>query len=178
MPVVEFKAKEGKGWQPLPQGSYVLQITSVDPSKVSKANNPQMMVEAQVADGEHVGKKCTLWYPLDGAAAWRTRNLLEGTGIDFEELDSGEVDEEGKKICGYSFDTDDLPGATFLCDVTQRTYEGKVNNDYANERAVSDAPATETKTKTAAAKPSEPAAAAAPAAARTPTAQVSRRPRT
>jgi len=173
MPVIEFKAKEGKGWQPLPKGTYTLQITSVDASKVSKKGNPQMMVEAQVSGGDHEGKKCTLWYPLDGNAAWRTRNLLEGTGVDYEEFDSGEVDDEGKKIFGYSFDTDDLSGASFTCDVDQREYEGKINNDYANERSVG-----EEKPKTnGGAKATAAPAAAAPAAARTPTAAVQRRPR-
>jgi hypothetical protein len=175
MPVVEFKAKEGKGWQPLPKGTYILQITSVDSSKASKAGNPQMMIEAAVVGGDHDGKKCTLWYPLDGKAAWRTRNLLEGTGIDFEEIDGGEVDEDGKKIFGYKFDTDDLVEAQFMCDVTQREYEGKMNNDYSNERSPEGG-------DEAAAKPAaeSKAAAATPATqpARTPTAgAATRRPR-
>ena len=173
-PVIEFKAKESKGWQPLPDATYVLQITAVDPTKVSKKNNPQMMVEAQVAEGDHTGKKVTLWYPLDGNAAWRLRNLLEATGVDYEDTELDETDDEGKPIHGYSFDSDDLSGTTFLADCTQRTYEGKINNDFANERSVNGE---------AAAAPSKSSGtkAAAPAAppARTPSAaaQGVRRPR-
>jgi hypothetical protein len=124
-----------------------------------------------------------LWYPLEGNAAWRTRNLLEATGADFEEIDSGEVaiDDDGKerKLYGYSFDSDDLPGATFVVDCTQRTYEGKIGNDFANDRAVGEAAPKARADKPAAAAAAKPAEAAA-TPARTPTAAaggVTRRPR-
>lgn len=182
MPVINFKAKEGKGWQPLPKGTYVIQINSVDPTKVSTKGNPQMMVEGQVVGGDSEGKKVTLWYPLDGAAAWRLRNLLEGTGVDFEDTELDEVDDEQKPIHGYSFDSDDLPGMSFLCDVDQREYQGKVNNDFANERPVDGAPAEAAAASKPAATATKPAAAAAAAPARTPTAAAAatsgvRRPR-
>jgi hypothetical protein len=179
MPVVEFKASEGKGWSPLPEGTYTLQISSCDPTKVSSNQNPQMMVEAVVVGGDHDGKKCTLWYPLMPKAAWRTRNLLEATGTDFEESESSEVGEDGKPLLSYSFDSDDLIGASFVCDVDQREYKGKVNNDFQNERPVEGSQAA---AAAAAPKAAQAAAApaAAPAAARTPAAAAaatSRRPR-
>lgn len=166
MPVVDFKAGEGKGWQPLPEGSYTLQVSACDPTKTSKAGNPQMQVTAIVVGGDHDGKECTLWYPLATKATFRTRMLLEATGIDFEETETDEV-EDGKPVKGYRFDTDDLIGASFLCDASQRTYEGKTQNDFGNERSVEEA------------APAPKAAAAAAPAARTPTAAAAatRRPR-
>ena len=58
MALINFSNSEDKGYSPLPEGSYDLEILSVE-QKVSQAGNPQLEINTEVAGGEHeVSRAC------------------------------------------------------------------------------------------------------------------------
>jgi hypothetical protein len=164
MPVIEYVGSASSEYTPLPAATYTLQITKVEEGN-SRAGNRQVKVEAIVVDGEYEGRKCFLWYSLTPKASWKLGRLLAACGFDMEAISqaTGRVNPEtGKDELAYSFDTDDLIGQIFLCDVAVGTTpDGKPKNDYDNERAYTK-PATKPAAKAVTA--AKPAAKAAPAA--------------
>ncbi len=177
MPVMTFKAKDAPtGYTPIPDGTYLLEIEKVDPNKVSKTTKvPQMQVTCKVVEGPYIGKTATIWAQLAGKGAWVTRAILDATGVDYEVIESDDVDEEGNKLNDYSFDTDDLPGTSMYADTFIDEYEGNKNNKWKNFKAVEADEAPKDEKPAAAAKGAEKAAAskaAAPAAASAPVRRV------
>jgi len=157
MPKIQVTGKQSEGWQPLPSGSCDFMIDKVEEG-TSKAGNPQLKVSVHVMDGPHADKKATIWYSLLEQAVWKIAGLLEATGVGevVELMDQIDPD-TGKPKISVDFDSDDLVGMAFCCDVSQGTTpDGKAKNDFVNERE----PASGAKAKTAAA----PTGQAAPAA--------------
>lgn len=118
----------GGGWQPLPEGTYDLSIRSAE-AKTSKAGNPQIQLTCEVADGEYAGKRATVWYSLLPNSTWKLDRLIDALGIGRQP--TGEFDAAGKEI--LAFDVDHLVGRVVRYNVKQREYQGKVNNDFADE---------------------------------------------
>jgi hypothetical protein len=162
MPRIKIKATQGETWTPLPRGTYEVQIDAVDQNKVSKQDNPQMMVSAHVLSGPHADKKLTLWYVLIPKSGFRTKQLLEACGIDHDVVELEEKDEKtGKPTLEIEFDPDDLVGCCLKIDATERDYEGKPGNQFSNEQPLK--PRATVSSSTTASAPA--AAQAAPAAA-------------
>lgn len=135
MPRIKFRSSEGGEWQPLPDAPYLFQIDEVE-LDTSKAGNQQLKISAHVEGGEYDQKKVTIWRVLTPKSGWKIELLLEATGAEFTKEESGETNPEtGKPLYDYDFDTDDLVGRSFVADVSTREYQGKVNNDFNNERA-------------------------------------------
>lgn len=158
MTEIRFKRPDSSGgnYQPLPEGVYDLQIESVDET-TSKKGNPQLKVGCRVVGGDNDGKSTTIWYSLLEQSLWKVQGLIDATGCD-------QGDDEESVL-----NTDDLIGRYFTVDNEPREYEGKMRDNWVNERASSiadtsqPAPAAVT-TKPAASKPaanaSKPAAQA------------------
>ena len=105
MALINFSNSEDKGYSPLPEGSYDLEILQVE-QKVSQAGNPQLELSTEVAAGEHEGRKVKLWYSLTPQSAWKLKKLVVATHTPHEVVGS---DRDGQ----ISFDTDDLVGGIF-----------------------------------------------------------------
>jgi hypothetical protein len=135
MPRIAFQGTQGGGFVPFPDGTYQLQVDSVE-EKMSSKGKPQLLIKCIImSDDQYNGKKTTLFYSLDPAAGWRLRNLCEAIIPDeFELVETGEKDDNGRAIAACEFDTDDLIGKEFLCDCTTRLFNGENRNNWQNER--------------------------------------------
>jgi len=148
----------GGGWQPLPEGVYDLLIKSAE-QKTSSKGNQQIQVVCEVMDGEYAGKRATVWYSLLPNSTWKLDRLIDTLGI--KRQPTGEFGPDGKEI--LAFDPDDLIERVVRYTVKQREYQGKVNNDFADERkSPLDEPAQPQAVSTTTVL--RPATAAAPAA--------------
>lgn len=143
----------GGGWQPLPEGQYDLRINSAE-QKTSSKGNQQIQLVCEVMDGEYAGKRATVWYSLLPSSTWKLDRLIDALGI--QRQPTGEFDSAGKEI--LAFDPDHLIGRTVRYNVKQREYQGKVNNDFADEARspLDDAPEP-VRASTTALKPAQPA---------------------
>lgn len=125
--MARIRIVEGSGqqWTPFPEGTYDFKITAVEQGTSTKGN-PQLKVSLECASQSHSGKNATTWYSLLKQSLWKLNELVDALGI--ERTDTGEVDENDKPI--YEFDEDDLVGAFVRYQVSQRTYEGKTQNNF------------------------------------------------
>jgi hypothetical protein len=157
------KSDGGGEWTPLPAGDYAVQFDSIEflPPK-SADKHPQMKISGHVEGGAYGGKNCTIFYSQSPKSLWKTEALLEASGIEYDLEELG-ADEEGHEQIKLGFDDDDLVGCSVLYTVSQREYNGKMQNDFNKERAVS-APAA------------APAGRQAPSAGRTPAAAPASQP--
>lgn len=128
MALINFSNSEDKGYSPLPEGSYDLEILSVE-QKVSQAGNPQLEINTEVAGGEHEGRKVRLWYSLTPQSAWKLKKLVVATHTPHEVVGS---DRDGQ----ISFDTDDLIGGIFVATAVPgiNPKSGKAKVDFNDER--------------------------------------------
>lgn len=125
---ISYTKGEGSQFQPYPEGTYDIQIGSAEQG-TSKSGNPQLTVKGEIVDGEYAGKKVTIWYSLLPQSTWKLDALFDALGIQPQE--TGELDENGKPI--MACDTDELLQRTVRYNCTQRTYEGRVNNNWDKE---------------------------------------------
>lgn len=139
MPMITVRTTKGTGgdWQPLPKATYDFTVTDVK-EKTASSGNPNLQVACSVADGQYTGRTANIWYSLLPKSGWKLKMLLEACGVDFNEVElDGEIDEDsGKPLTELQFDTDEIVGKTFTCDVTEGEFEGKANNRFNNERPV------------------------------------------
>lgn len=85
---VDFSGVESSDFS-MPNGPYVLAVTSVELKKSNNSGETYLAWEYKVAEGEHKGKKVWDNTSLQPQALWRLRNLLEAFGY---EVNDGEVD--------------------------------------------------------------------------------------
>jgi hypothetical protein len=81
-------------------------------------------------DGEYAGKRATVWYSLLPNSTWKLDRLIDALRI--KRQPTGEFGPDGKEI--LAFDPDDLIERVVRYTVKQREYQGKVNNDFSDER--------------------------------------------
>jgi hypothetical protein len=117
MPEIEFNATQGTVFTPLPKGSYTALIENIEFSKTKEKNNPQMCLIMRVSGGEYDGREVRDWMVTGGENAhksgWRIANLLEATiPGEYDEIETGELNEKGKPLYRYKFNTDHLIGVS------------------------------------------------------------------
>jgi hypothetical protein len=127
---INFRAGEntGSGWEPLPEGTCIFEIQSVEVG-ASNAGNPQLEVSMLICDGPREGGTTKTWYSLLPQSGWNLRGLLDALGIEYV---VGAADGEGRE--DLSFDGDHLIGRRVEFYVAQRSWNGKINNDFKNPR--------------------------------------------
>ena len=138
MPRISFEASEGSGWEPLPKGTYDIRIDDVTEGLSKQKETPSLIVKGHVEGGSYDQKEVTIFYPLVRGAGFRVKNLIDAAGIDFEEVETGEVNDKGKPVTSYNFDSDNLVNCLVRFDVTVREYpqdSGKMQNDFTKERS-------------------------------------------
>jgi len=147
-----------------PQGTYELQVASVDLTNSQKGNQ-QLTVRCEIAEGDYEGRKITLWLSLLPQAAWRVKGFVKALGVDYDENDDGTI----------SFDTDDCVGTYCRAQAKIREFNGKEKNDWEQfaPSKLTDAPAAST--QAAPAPKAAPAPQAQPAPSPAPTERRSRR---
>lgn len=96
----------------LPNGQYVLSVTSVEKKRSESSGNDYLSWEYKVSEGKHKGKKVWDNTSLQPQALWRLRGLFEAMGIDIED---GEIE----------VDLDDLEGESVGVDIENEKYQGK-----------------------------------------------------
>ncbi len=128
---INFRAGENTGqgnWTPLAEGDYLMEITDVELT-TSKSNNQQLQVSMKIMDGVREGDACKDWYSLLPQSGWKLRGLLDALDIDYT---VGSQDGDGRD--DLEFDAEDLLQRRVEFYVTQRSYEGKTNNDFKNPK--------------------------------------------
>ena len=125
MTMIEYS--KGEGFTPLPEGTYDCRIDEVE-STTSSKGNPQLQVSLTVVDGPYADRKPKTWYSLLPQSVWRVGQLTDA--LDIEQHETGQQDADGNPI--MSFDTDELLGRIVSFEVTQRSYNGRINNDFGN----------------------------------------------
>ena len=121
MALIEFE--DSGEYKLLPEGVYTFEVRSVEQTTSSKGS-PQLKIGVVSVDGPEVDRHTSIWYSLLSTAGWRLARLLDAAGVDYERADKA-----------VRFDTDDLLGRTFVCDVTiGQTNTGKERNEFGNER--------------------------------------------
>lgn len=107
---VTLDFSEVKSFKAIPEGPYLVEVTSVEEGK-SQNDNPTLSFEFSIAEGKFQGSK--LWHTtaLTKEALWKVREVFEALG---QEVD-GQV----------TYDLDELVGCTCGVIVYNETYEGK-----------------------------------------------------
>lgn len=121
MPRVTLDLTEAKSFEPTEPGPYEMVINSVEPTK-SKEGKPMLSVEFRFEDPEVAQRSGSVFrnYMLAGKGAGFTREFWKAlTGDD---LPVG----EGAQ---YDIDTDDIIGKRCIVKITNREYEGKIQNE-------------------------------------------------
>jgi uncharacterized protein DUF669 len=80
----ETRAWGGETGAGLPPGDYKAKITEVV-KDTSTNNNPQLVVQFEVLEGEHKSRKTRCWYTLTERAIGRLVNLLEAVGMKLDQ---------------------------------------------------------------------------------------------
>ena len=121
---VDFSEVESQDFS-LPNGPYILAVTSVEKKRSEASGNDYLGWEYKVAEGKHKGKKVWDNTSLQPQALWRLRNLLEAMGM---EIEDGEMD----------IDLDDLAGELIGVEIENEKYNGKNKARIINFLAVSE----------------------------------------
>jgi hypothetical protein len=108
---VDFSEVESQDFS-LPNGPYILAVTSVEKKRSESSGNDYLAWEYKVSEGKHKGKKVWDNTSLQPQALWRLRNLLEAMGM---EIEDGEMD----------IDLDELAGELVGVEIENEKYQGK-----------------------------------------------------
>jgi len=129
MAQINFSNSADNSFSPLPEGTADFEILKVEQG-VSKKGNPQLVIDTEICSGDSEGKKTKMWYSLTPQSTWKLKKLLLATHTPFET--AGEQGKGGT----IQFDTDDLVGAIFTCDIeiSINPENNKPKNDFNNER--------------------------------------------
>lgn len=141
---IQYKASEGKNFQPRPAGTYTLRITNVEES-TSKNEKAMLVIQHEIEDGQYAGHTFKRWFMVEGKGTFRTQALLEAAIPDkFEMVETGEKDDNDNPVYAFDFDTDDLIGATYLADaIIKKDPERGEQNEWRNERPLNAASAAD-----------------------------------
>lgn len=102
MSIVGVNLDDVEEFEPLPKGSYLCRITKAEQVKASKTGADMISCEAEVAEGEHMGRMLffnTMLKTKKGKANYYLKKLIEALGVEWS-----------KK----GFDTADMVGAEFV----------------------------------------------------------------
>lgn len=100
---------------PLPDGIYEVSIAKVEQTTSKSSGNPMLKVEFNVTSEGYTGRKLWSNYVLTQAAMWKVKELFSSLGLDTSAV--------------VEMDTDELIGLTCQAKVTQREYDGNVQNE-------------------------------------------------
>lgn len=115
---IQYRANKGSGFKLPPVGTYDFEIAEVKEDKVDDEGNPRLFLQLKIADGDQQGSDVRMYHTLSQERGWLMREVLQATGVDYEEEDGG----EGEPY-SIGFDTDDLIGRFFRAELTH--YENK-----------------------------------------------------
>ena len=149
MPKVSVDFSQVEEFEPLPKAEYdaiIEEMKYVEPASEDKY--PYINVQFNVTEDGFEGRKLWLVWSFSPRALWRFKQALENLGLAVEELEV-DYDEETMLVT-----EPDLVGMPCRLAVSQRTYEGKQQNQV---DAVIEKPGA--KAKTGAAKPKAAAGA-------------------
>lgn len=121
---IEYDESESGGFTPLPEGTYPCIVRDATMKPPNDSGNRSLECLFEVTDGPLAGRRFRSWYYQTQKASWKTKKLLDATGIEYEEKAVSDT----KKI--LRFDTDDLIGARLKMIATAKEYEGKKGNDF------------------------------------------------
>ena len=101
--------------EPLPEGLYELRVAKVEQTTSKTSGNPMLKVEFDVMTEGYTGRKIWANYMLMENSYWKIQELFKSLGLDAD----GIVD----------VDTDELVGLTCTGKITQREYNGDIQNE-------------------------------------------------
>lgn len=101
--------------EPLPEGLYELQVAKVEQTVSKASGNPMLKIEFNVLTEGYEGRKIWSNYVLTENMYWKVQELFKSLGLDAD----GIVD----------IDTDDMIGLTCTGKITQREYQGDIQNE-------------------------------------------------
>lgn len=100
---------------PLPEGVYDVAIAKVEQTVSKSSSNPMLKVEFNVLSEGYENRKLWANYVLTEAAMWKVKELFESLSLDAS--------------AAVEMDTDELIGLTCKAKVTQREYDGNIQNE-------------------------------------------------
>lgn len=100
---------------PLPEGIYEVSIAKVEQTVSKSSGNPMLKIEFNILTDGYTGRKVWSNYVLTDAAMWKIVELLRAVGIDTDAF--------------LDMDTDELVGLTCSAKITQREYDGNIQNE-------------------------------------------------
>jgi hypothetical protein len=130
MAQIRFTMSNSEDWSPLPNGTYEIEIESVDDTQVSSNGHPQVVLRGSVVTGPYAGRSVSVWYTLTPKASRRFYELCEKLGLPRRREG---VDAEGNAII-VGPDPGEFIGKRVVFDVTTRIHEGKEWNNFNNPR--------------------------------------------
>jgi hypothetical protein len=113
MAKISYKAKKGGNYKLPPEGTYDYEIVGYEMEDPDDGGNPRLFLNLKIADGDQAGAEVRDYHTLNEKMGWKMRNVLQNTGVDYEESDGG----EGEPYA-IEFDPDDLIGRYFRADLT------------------------------------------------------------
>ena len=120
MPIMEPDTSEVKTMLPLDAGVYKAKVVAVD-FKTSKAGNPMIVPEFEIADPEGVLRKRSSYLVIKGEAAFGFDSFLRAVGMQ----DTADQIKSGEKI---PIDTDIFIGLELNVQIENDTYNGRITD--------------------------------------------------
>lgn len=123
-PTVNIDFSEVRGFEPIPPGTYEVEIENVT-LKDSKSSDSQLLSwELRVADGgEFDGRKVFMNTSLAPKALWKLKGVMESLGHEMTSDFAFDFDDETGQIT-----SPDLLEMRCIAKVSQREYQGKMTN--------------------------------------------------
>lgn len=101
--------------EPLPEGIYSTVVEKIEITPAKTSGNPMWKVTLKVTDEEFAGRKLFTNLVLAENCLWKLKEFLAAIGVDADDAVDG--------------DTEDLIGAECQVKVTQREYQGDIQNE-------------------------------------------------
>src|SRR5690349_16462675 len=108
---VDFTGVETGGFE-IPDGPYVLAVTSVTQKKGAETGQPYLAWEYKIHEGPYKGRKVWDNTSLQPQALWKLRSVMESMGMDIED---GE----------FELDLGDFESMTVGAEIANEKYQGK-----------------------------------------------------
>ena len=111
-----------QNFDPIPAGAYPVIITNVEQKQKQGSEYPYLNWTLCITEGEFENRNLWAITSLNPKAFFKLQELMEACGVNEEALKSSEFDLEPEEYIGSSI----------VAVVSQRTYEGKIQNSVDN----------------------------------------------
>jgi hypothetical protein len=120
-----------QGFEPLEKGEYAVMFEKLEMREAQEADKYDYInVELTVTEPGFEGRKLWMNWSFSPKALWRMKQSLENLGLPADQIDV-EYDDDTMQVT-----TPELVGMPAIATVTQRVYQGQIQNDVGTLTAV------------------------------------------